>query len=268
MQGDYLFGDGLSVADCYLFVMLRWAEKFGIAVPEALLRMQWRMEARPSVQAALAQEEASCAPFADLRGLADRRVAVRENPEQHRFERPIHNDAIAAAYYRTADGRLVFIHTEVPTEFSGQGIATELARGTFELLRQSGRKAILRCPFMVHFFASTRNTQTSSTGDRRTNEPRAVSTGRDRDDGCRDFSGFALRPNEMAVERPTCPASHNAHARGRECLRDVALRESLLCSLDEFHHERERRFGMRFEQEMPAVAAGPPRLGVRFWSVA
>ena len=59
---------------------------------------------------------------------------------------------MAAAYYRLADGRLVFIHTEVPTEFSGHGIATELAQGTFEILRASGRKAILICPFMVHFF--------------------------------------------------------------------------------------------------------------------
>lgn len=77
---------------------------------------------------------------------------VRENSEQRRFERPIHDTAMAAAYYRLADGKLVFIHTEVPTEFSGLGIATELARGTFDLLRQSGRKAVLRCPFMVHFF--------------------------------------------------------------------------------------------------------------------
>ena len=27
MEGDYLFGDTLSVADCYLFVMLLWANK-------------------------------------------------------------------------------------------------------------------------------------------------------------------------------------------------------------------------------------------------
>ena len=79
---------------------------------------------------------------------------VIENPQEHRFERAIHDDAIAAAYYRNMDGKLAFIHTEVPTEFSGQGIATELARGTFELLRKSGRKAILKCPFMVHFFAT------------------------------------------------------------------------------------------------------------------
>ena len=78
-------------------------------------------------------------------------LMVRENPALHRFERVIRNDAVAAAYYRLEDGKLVFIHTEVPSEFSGQGIATELARGAFETLRQSGRKAVLKCPFMVHF---------------------------------------------------------------------------------------------------------------------
>jgi len=149
MQGDYLFGDELTVADCYLYVMLRWAERFGIAVPEVLLRLQWRMEQRPAVQAALAREEASVprshtSPINSL---------VKENAPQHRFERPIHDGSIAAAYYRDADGKLVFIHTEVPTAFSGQGIATDLARGTFELLRQSKRKAILKCPFMNHFYA-------------------------------------------------------------------------------------------------------------------
>jgi predicted GNAT family acetyltransferase len=59
---------------------------------------------------------------------------------------------IAAAYYRDERGTLSFVHTEVPEQFSGAGIATDLARGTFELLRKSGRKAILVCPFMVHFF--------------------------------------------------------------------------------------------------------------------
>jgi len=147
MRGDYLFGDRLSVADCYLFVTLRWAEKFGIRVPERLLRLQWRMEARPSVGAAIAQEES----ILQNGGLAIAKE-VRENSEQHRFERPIHNSAIAAAYYRDTDGHLAFTHTEVPTEFSGLGIASALARGTFELLRVSGRKAVLICPFMVHFF--------------------------------------------------------------------------------------------------------------------
>lgn len=79
--------------------------------------------------------------------------AVRENPALHRFELPIEGEAVAAAYYRIEDGRLVLTHTEVPTEFSGQGIATKLAQGTFDLLRKSGRKAVLKCPFMGQFFA-------------------------------------------------------------------------------------------------------------------
>jgi hypothetical protein len=148
MQGDYLFGDELTVADCYLYVMLRWAEKFGIDIPESLLKLQWRMEQRPAVQAALAREEAAM-PHKPASGPID--ADVRENAAKHRFERAIHDTAIAAAYYRDAEGRLVFVHTEVPPEFSGQGIATALARGTFELLRQSGRKAELICPFMAHF---------------------------------------------------------------------------------------------------------------------
>jgi predicted GNAT family acetyltransferase len=79
------------------------------------------------------------------------KIQVRENQEEHRFEWRINDNAMAAAYFRLENGRLVFTHTEVPSEFSGQGIATELARGTFDLLRDSGRKATLVCPFMVHF---------------------------------------------------------------------------------------------------------------------
>jgi glutathione S-transferase len=59
MRGDYLFGDKLSVADCYLFVMLRWATRFDIAVPDSLLGLRHRMEARPSVQAGMEQHEDS-----------------------------------------------------------------------------------------------------------------------------------------------------------------------------------------------------------------
>jgi predicted GNAT family acetyltransferase len=80
-------------------------------------------------------------------------ATVRENVEEHRFELPIADGVFAAAYYRVDNGNVVLIHTEVPTEYSGQGFASRLAEGTFELLRKSGRKAVLRCPFMVRYFA-------------------------------------------------------------------------------------------------------------------
>jgi predicted GNAT family acetyltransferase len=78
---------------------------------------------------------------------------VTENTEQHRFELPLGNNLFAAAYYRIEDGRLALIHTEVPAEFSGQGIGSQLAAEVFELLRKTGRKATLICPFMARFFA-------------------------------------------------------------------------------------------------------------------
>ncbi|MDX8490437.1 GNAT family N-acetyltransferase [Mesorhizobium sp. VK22B] len=78
---------------------------------------------------------------------------VVENAQQHRFELPIDGEILASAYYRIESGKVALIHTEVPSEFSGQGIASRLAQGTFELLRKTGRKAILKCPFMSRFFA-------------------------------------------------------------------------------------------------------------------
>lgn len=80
---------------------------------------------------------------------------VTENIAEHRFELPIEGSdgEVAAAYYRIEGDNLVLTHTEVPFEFSGRGIGSRLARGVFENLRATGRKAIIRCPFMGAFYA-------------------------------------------------------------------------------------------------------------------
>jgi glutathione S-transferase len=53
---DYLTGDTFTVADAYLFVMLRWAHAKKVGVPNGLERFHTRIAARPAVQAALAEE--------------------------------------------------------------------------------------------------------------------------------------------------------------------------------------------------------------------
>jgi glutathione S-transferase len=53
---DYLFGERPSVADFYLFVIMRWASKFDIAVPSQLLALRDLLEARPAVQEAMRAE--------------------------------------------------------------------------------------------------------------------------------------------------------------------------------------------------------------------
>jgi glutathione S-transferase len=56
MQGHYMFGDSATVADAYLFVMLRWAEKNAIPLPGALEAFRDRMRSRPTVHTALMHE--------------------------------------------------------------------------------------------------------------------------------------------------------------------------------------------------------------------
>jgi len=56
LHGDYLFGDRPSVADCYLFVMLLWSDKFDIAIPAPLPALRDRMMTRPAVQTAMRHE--------------------------------------------------------------------------------------------------------------------------------------------------------------------------------------------------------------------
>ncbi|VXC52692.1 glutathione binding-like protein [Sphingomonas sp. AX6] len=56
MEGDYLFGEQVSVADAYLFVMLLWAGKTGVGVPDDLAAFHERMMARDAVHTAMKHE--------------------------------------------------------------------------------------------------------------------------------------------------------------------------------------------------------------------
>ena len=56
MQGDFLFGPNVSVADCYLFVMLLWAQKNDLQAPAKLTAFRDRMMQRPAVQKAMMHE--------------------------------------------------------------------------------------------------------------------------------------------------------------------------------------------------------------------
>ena len=82
---------------------------------------------------------------------------VVDNPAEHRFELQLEGEDIAAAYYRIDEnGRVVLTHTEVPFEYGGQGIGTRLAKGVFDLIRASKRKAVLKCSFMAWFYTTHR----------------------------------------------------------------------------------------------------------------
>ncbi len=72
---------------------------------------------------------------------------VRHNESAHRFEagepaHPAHLD------YRLREGIVDMIHTEVPAEYQGQGLAGKLAAAALNWTRESGRKVIPSCSFV------------------------------------------------------------------------------------------------------------------------
>lgn len=56
MKGTFLVGQEPTVADFYLFVMLLWAERFDVEVPEPMAELRRQMRERPAVAAAMAAE--------------------------------------------------------------------------------------------------------------------------------------------------------------------------------------------------------------------
>ena len=75
---------------------------------------------------------------------------VVNNKTRHRYELTVEGH-IAATYYSLADGVITFIHTEVPPELGGQGIASTLIRGALDQVRADGLKVIAQCPFVKAF---------------------------------------------------------------------------------------------------------------------
>ncbi|MDB5640650.1 MAG: acetyltransferase [Bradyrhizobium sp.] len=75
---------------------------------------------------------------------------IVNNPAHHRYELAV-DDHLAATYYKIDDGIITFIHTEVPPELGGRGIASKLIQGALDQVRADGLKVIAQCPFVKAF---------------------------------------------------------------------------------------------------------------------
>lgn len=80
---------------------------------------------------------------------------VIHNTAEHRYEIDLDGpEVFAAAYYQMdGNGDRVLVHTEVPEEYQGEGIATRLARYVFDDARKTGVKLIPACWFMAEYYA-------------------------------------------------------------------------------------------------------------------
>jgi predicted GNAT family acetyltransferase len=75
---------------------------------------------------------------------------VRQNAALDRFEMDVAGGT-ALAFYRLADGVMMFTHTEVPAALRGRGIGSRMMHGVLQSVRAQGLKVIPRCPFVADF---------------------------------------------------------------------------------------------------------------------
>jgi uncharacterized protein len=77
-------------------------------------------------------------------------AAVRDNKVLGRFELDVEG-AMAFANYRVTPQAIVITHTETPRALRGRGIASELIKGSLDLIRADGGKVIAGCGFVVDY---------------------------------------------------------------------------------------------------------------------
>lgn len=76
--------------------------------------------------------------------------AVRDNKALGRFELDVEG-GLAFANYRLTPQAVVITHTETPRALCGRGVASELIKGSLDLIRADGHKVIAGCGFVVDY---------------------------------------------------------------------------------------------------------------------
>lgn len=74
-------------------------------------------------------------------------LEIRNNPEASQYE-VIVDGYLAKIEYILRDNRIIFVHTEVPDELGGQGIASKMAYYALEDVKAKGYTVVPRCPFV------------------------------------------------------------------------------------------------------------------------
>lgn len=74
-------------------------------------------------------------------------LEVKNNGEENQYEIHI-NGSIAKIEYRLRNDRITFVHTEVPDELEGQGIASKMARFVLDEAKSKGYSVRPMCPFI------------------------------------------------------------------------------------------------------------------------
>lgn len=74
-------------------------------------------------------------------------IELIDNTDKSRFEVEI-KDKMAIMDYKKKDNKLYILHTEVPKEFEGKGIASAMVKKVLNLIKEKDMKLVSLCPFV------------------------------------------------------------------------------------------------------------------------
>ena len=74
-------------------------------------------------------------------------IELIDNTDKSRFEVEI-QDKMAIMDYKKKDNKLYILHTEVPKEFEGKGIASAMVKKVLNLIKEKDMKLVSLCPFV------------------------------------------------------------------------------------------------------------------------
>ncbi len=77
-------------------------------------------------------------------------ITIRDNPEERRYETRI-GEALAVVEYEREGNRITLVHTGVPKELEGHGIAGKLAQFALDDARQRGLEVVPVCPYIQSY---------------------------------------------------------------------------------------------------------------------
>jgi len=79
-------------------------------------------------------------------------LTIVDNADERRYEARFGDQLAGWVEYGRVQSRLVALHTEVPPEFGGRGVASALVRRVLDDARAGGFAVTPRCPFFkAHF---------------------------------------------------------------------------------------------------------------------
>ena len=75
---------------------------------------------------------------------------IRNNPAAHQFETTV-NGKTAVVQYKLRNGVMTVLHTIVPKELEGQGIAAALTKQVLAYIAEEKLELIPLCPYMAAY---------------------------------------------------------------------------------------------------------------------